>query len=654
MTHPVFPHLFAPMEIKGREIRNRVFVPGHNTALSEGGRIGDAMLAYHEARMKGGVGMVMTEVHCVHETYMPLGRAWATSDDCLPGLSRLARLGRDHGVRVIGQVFHPGRVAAASIDGTKMTAWAPSAVPDEMYKTVPAPLTRDLIRDIVKAHGDGAARMAEAGLDGIEIISSMGYLASQFLNPRLNRRDDEYGGSFANRMRFVREVAAAIRSQVGDDLIVGLRISADEMDEEGLTIAETREAAAALDADGVLDYLNVVLGSTATYTGWQHVIPHMHFQAGYPGEKSAALKEVVKRMPVLVAGRINQPQIAEDILARGGADMVGIVRGHIADPDFVKKAFENRVEDIRACIGCDQACIGHRLKGFAISCIQFPETGRELTFGTRQRVARPRRIVVAGGGPAGLKAAAVAAERGHEVVLLEAARQVGGQALLAQALPGRAEFGGIVTNLLRECVIHGVDVRRGVRATPETLIPLKPDVVICATGAVEKRPELEGMDQAHVVGAWAVAAGTANVGTRVVIYDWHANWIGPGVAEKLARDGCSVRLAVNGPMVGEHLPMMVRDGWMGELHKLGVDVITYARLYGCDEDSVFMQHVTSGQPIICDDVETLVLATPLRREAGLWEELTDTGMECHLVGDALAPRTAEEAVLEGLQAASGI
>ncbi len=654
MTHPVFPHLFAPMELRGREIRNRVFVPGHNTALSEGGRIGDAMLAYHKARMKGGVGMVMTEVHCVHETYMPLGRAWATSDDCLPGLSRLARLGRDHGVRVIGQVFHPGRVAAASIDGTKMTAWAPSAVPDEMYKTVPAPLTRDLIRDIVRAHGDGSARMAEAGLDGIEIISSMGYLASQFLNPRLNRRDDEYGGSFANRMRFVREVAAAIRSQVGDDLIVGLRISADEMDEEGLTIAETREAAAALDADGVLDYLNVVLGSTATYTGWQHIIPHMHFQAGYPGEKSAALKEVVTRMPVLVAGRINQPQIAEDILARGGADMVGIVRGHIADPDFVKKAFENRVEDIRACIGCDQACIGHRLRGFAISCIQFPETGRELTYGTRQAVTRPRKVIVAGGGPAGLKAAAVAAERGHEVILLEAARQAGGQALLAQALPGRAEFGGIVTNLLRECAIHGVDVRTGVSATPETLIPMNPDVVICATGAVEGRPELEGMDQAHVVGAWAVVAGTANVGTRVVVYDWHANWIGLGVAEKLARDGCSVRLAVNGPLAGEHLPMMVRDGWMGELHRLGVDVITYARLYGCDEESVFMQHVTSGQPIICDEVETLVLATPHRREAGLWEELVDKGMECHLIGDALAPRTAEEAVLEGLQAGSGV
>ncbi len=654
MSHPSFPHLFSPIELRGKEIRNRVFVPGHNTALSEGGRIGDAMLAYHEARMKGGVGMIMTEVHCVHETYMPAGRAWAANDECMPGLRRLARLGRDYGVRVIGQVFHPGRVAAASIDGTKMTAWAPSAVPDEMYKTVPAPLTRDLIAEIVAAHGDGAARMAEAGLDGVEIISSMGYLASQFINPRLNLRDDEYGGSFDNRMRFVREVAADIRAKIGDDHILGLRISADEMDEEGLTLEESCAACRALDDDGVLDYINIVLGSTATYTGWQHIIPHMHYQAGYVGEKSAALKSAVTRMPVMIAGRINQPQIAERILQEQQADMVGIVRGHIADPEFVRKAYEGRVDDIRACIACDQACIGHRLKGFPISCIQFPETGRELAYGSKAPSARTRKVVVAGGGPAGLKAAAVAAERGHEVILLEASDRLGGQALLAQALPGRAEFGGIVTNLARECERHGVEIRRGVEATRASLEALSPDVVICATGAVERRPELEGMDQAHVVGAWAVAAGTANVGTRVLVYDWHANWVGLGIAEKLARDGCSVRLAVNGPMPGEHLPMMVRDAWMGELHKFGVEVVTYARLHGCDEDSVYMRHVTSGQPIICEDVETVVLATPLERVAGVWEALRETTIECHLVGDALAPRTAEEAVLEGLQAGFGL
>ncbi len=650
MSHPRFPHLFSPLEIRGKEIKNRVFVPGHNTALSEGGKIGDAMIAYHEARMKGGVGMLMTEVHCVHPTYMPLGRAWATNEECLPGLRRLARKGRDYGVRVIGQVFHPGRVAAASIDGTKMVAYAPSEVPDEMYKHVPTPLTADLIAEIVTAHGDGAARMAEAGLDGVEIISSMGYLASQFINPRLNRRDDEYGGSFDNRMRFVREVAADIRAKIGDDMILGLRISADEMDEEGLTIEESREACAALDADGVLDYLNIVLGSTATYTGWQHLIPHMQYDAGYTGQKSGAIKSAVERVPVMIAGRINQPQIAEKILAEGEADMIGIVRGHIADPEFMNKAREGRLDDIRACIACDQACIGHRLKGFAVSCIQYPETGRELAFAAKPKVDKPRKVMVIGGGPAGMKAAAVAAERGHDVTLVEKANQLGGQALIAQLLPGRAEFGGIVTNLQRECEIHGVDLRTGIEATTEIVAAEAPDVIIAATGATEHRPDLEGLDGAHVVGAWGVAQGTANVGAKVVVYDWHANWIGLGVAEKLARDGCSVRLCVNGAMAGEHLPMMVRDGWMGQLHKLGVEVISYARLYGADETSVFMQHVTSGEPIICDDVETLVLATPHKRQAGLWEALHGGDIELHLIGDALAPRTAEEAVLEGLRA----
>lgn len=650
MSHPQFPNLFSPIEIRGKEIKNRVFVPGHNTALSEGGKIGDAMIAYHEARMRGGVGMIMTEVHCVHPTYMPLGRAWATNDECLPGLRRLAQKGRDHGVRIIGQVFHPGRVAAASVDGTKMVAYAPSEVPDEMYKHVPTPLTTDLIAEIVRAHGDGAARMAEAGLDGVEIISSMGYLASQFINPRLNRRDDDYGGSFENRMRFVREVAADIRAKIGDDMILGLRISADEMDEEGLTIEESREACAALDADGVLDYLNIVLGSTATYMGWQHVIPHMQYDAGYTGQKSGALKEAVKRVPVMIAGRINQPQVAEQILANGEADMIGIVRGHIADPEFMNKAREGRVDDIRACIACDQACIGHRLKGFPISCIQFPETGREIQYRAKPKVEKKRKVLVVGGGPAGMKAASVAAERGHQVTLMEKAPHVGGQALIAQLLPGRTEFGGIATNLERECEIHGVDIHRGTEVTKETITAEAPDVVIAATGAIEQRPDLDGMDGAHVVGAWSVAQGTANTGSKVVIYDWHANWIGLGIAEKLARDGCSVRLCVNGPMPGEHLPMMVRDGWMGQLHKLGVEVIPYARLYGADDTSVFMQHVTSGEPIICDDVETLVLATPHKREAGLWEQLYGSGIELHLIGDALAPRTAEEAVLEGLKA----
>ena len=650
MSHPQYPHLFSPIEIRGKEIKNRVFVPGHNTSLSEGGRIGDAMIAYHEARMKGGVGMIMTEVHCVHPTYMPGGRAWASTDDCIPGLTRLARKGREYGVAIIGQVYHPGRVAAASVDGTKMTVYGPSAVPDELNKSVPVPLTRELIREIVTAHGDGARRMAEAGLDGVEIISSMGYLASQFINPRLNRRDDEYGGSFENRMRFVREVAADIRAKIGDDMILGLRISADEMDEEGLTIEESRAACAALDADGVLDYLNLVLGSTATYAGWQHITPHMQYEAGYTGEKSGALKSAVPRLPIMVAGRINQPQVAERILALGQADMVGIVRGHIADPALVAKARDGRSEDIRACIGCDQACIGHRLRGFPISCIQFPETGRELRYGSRVSATTPRKVLVVGGGPAGLKAAAVAAERGHRVVLLEKGAQPGGQALLAQQLPGRAEFGGIVTNLARECAIHGVEIRRRTEATRALVEAEAPDAVIVATGARERRPDLEGMDQAHVVGAWAVADGSANVGSRIVVYDWHANWVGLGVAEKLARDGCSVRLVVNGPMPGEHLPMMVRDGWMGQLHKFGVEVIPYARLYGADDTSVYLQHVTSGLPIVCEDVETLVLATPLERVAGLWENLYSTGLPLHLIGDALAPRTAEEAVLEGLQA----
>jgi len=648
-----FPRIFRPITIGRMEVKNRIFIPGHNTALSEKGLVSEAMLAYHETRAKAGVGMLTMEVSTVHESYAPYGRLSVMTDECIPGLEAMAQLGRRHDCRILGQLFHPGRVAAASEDGSHMASFAPSEVPDEVYKNIPAPLTRSQIGDIVDSYRTGAARMAEAGLDGIEIISSMGYLVSQFLNPRINLRDDEYGGNLENRLRFLREAIAAVREGAGDDITLGIRISADEMDEEGLTAGETAEALTALEADGQLDFFNIIAATTATYAGWLHIVPHMAMPNAYLAPLSKQIKECVT-LPVLIAGRVTQPQEAEHILATGQADMVGLVRAHICDPQFMTKTREGRVEDIRACIGCNQACIGHRLKGFPVSCIQFPETGRELTFGIKDRVSNPKKVIVVGGGPAGMKAAAVAAERGHDVRLFEKEARLGGQALLAQLLPDRSEFGGIVTNLTREMDIHGVAVETVTSVNAGTILELAPDAVILATGAEPQLPQIEGLDDAHVVDSWSVMRGEANVGASVVIWDWRSDWVGLGLAQMLAQNGCHVRLAVNGIVAGERIPSMVRDYAVGELHKLGVEIVPYVRLFGVDEDTVYFQHVTSNEPVIMEGVETLVSHHAPRRNATLATELESLGIEATLIGDCLSPRTAEEAVLEGLKAAFAI
>ncbi len=297
--------------------------------------------------------------------------------------------------------------------------------------------------------------------------------------------------------------------------------------------------------------------------------------------------------------------------------MICLVRALIADPFFAAKAEAGHVDDIRTCIACNQACIGHRHMGAIISCIQHPETGRERTFPhVKEKAAESRKVMVIGGGPGGMKAAAIAAERGHAVTLYEKDTQLGGQTRLAQMLPDRAEFGGIITNLSREMELAGVEVRKGVS-----------------------------------VDAWAVIKGEANVGGRVVIADWRCDWVGMGVAQMLARNGCHVRLYSQGVPPGQNLQAYLRDHWVGVLDSLGVEMKAYARLFGADSDSVYFQHMTSGEALMADEVDTLVLGTGPPSRGNPHEALTQTWQgEMYLIGDALSPHTAEEAVMEGLQA----
>ncbi|MBL8709921.1 MAG: FAD-dependent oxidoreductase [Rhodospirillaceae bacterium] len=649
------PLLFEPFEIRGCRIKNRIFSTGHDTTMPTDGTPNKRLAAYHEARAAGGAGLLVMQVAGVHETARYTSHLiMATTDDCIPGYRDIVAACKPHGTKLFGQLFHPGREIMESQDGTAPVAYAPSAVPNERFHVMPRPMSKAMIAEIIEGYAAAAERLKRGGLDGVEIVASHGYLPAQFLNERVNRREDEYGGSFENRLRFIREVTQAIRARVGDEMVIGLRISGDEKDQEGLQESETLAAMVALDSE--MDFFNVIAGSSASLSGSVHIVPPMAIANAYLAPFAAAVKARVKAA-VLVAGRINQPQDAEKILSSGAADLVGMTRALICDPEMPNKTATGKLDDIRACIGCNQACIGHFHLGYPISCIQHPETGRELVYGTRKPIQRRKKILVAGGGPAGMKAAAVASERGHEVILCEAGDRLGGQALLAQLLPGRAEFGGIVTNLAREVELGGAQLRTRTPVTRALVEAERPDAVIIATGA---RPRtaldagIEGMDGGHVVSAWAAIRDEANVGRSVVIADWRCDWIGLGLAEKLARNGCHVRLCVDGYMAGQRIHSYVRDHWIGELHKLNVEIVPYARLYGIDGDTVYFQHATSGEPIIIEGVDTLVASLGHARVATLEEELAGWTGEMHVIGDCLTPRTAEEAVLEGLKAAAEI
>jgi 2,4-dienoyl-CoA reductase-like NADH-dependent reductase (Old Yellow Enzyme family) len=644
----IFPHLFAPLTIRGVVLRNRILSTGHDTVLPVDGTVNAALIAYHRARARGGVGLIVTQVAGVHETARYTSHLlMATEDGCIPGYRALAEAVHAEGAAVCAQLFHPGREIMESADGLLAVAYAPSSVPNERFHVMPRALSAGMIGEIVAGYAAAARRMRAAGLDGVEVVASHGYLPSQFLNPRVNLRSDAYGGDEAGRQRFLAEVLQAIRRATDEDFVVGLRISAGEREEDGLTADEALAACVALEGD--LDYVNVTTGTSATLGGAVHIAPPMAFAPGYLAPDAAAFKRAL-RVPVFVAGRINQPQEAEAILAAGQADMCGMTRAMIADPEMPAKAARGAVDDIRACIGCNQACIGHFHKGLPVSCIQHPETGRELIYGDLVPAARRKRVMVVGAGPAGMKAAVTAAKRGHEVTLWDAAAQPGGQALLAQLLPGRAEFGGIVTNLMREVERAQVRLHRGVRVTEEVLRAERPNAVILATGAVPHVPDLPTDGGVQMVTAWQVLRGEVKVGARVVVADWRCDWIGPGVAEALAKAGSSVVLAVNGLHAGEVLPLYVRDTIAAALHRLRVEVRPYARLYGTAGETVFLQHTPSGEAMEVEGVQTVVLCLGHRPVDDLAEVVERLGIEVHMAGDCLAPRTAEEAVFEGLKA----
>jgi NADPH-dependent 2,4-dienoyl-CoA reductase/sulfur reductase-like enzyme len=335
-----------------------------------------------------------------------------------------------------------------------------------------------------------------------------------------------------------------------------------------------------------------------------------------------------------------------------------MTRALICDPDLPDKATTGRAEEIRACIGCNQACIGHFHAGYPISCIQNPVTGREQRYRVLPTPTARKRVLVVGGGPGGMKAAVTAAQRGHDVTLVEAHRRLGGQVLLAEQLPGRAEFGGAVTNLLGELQRSDVRVVTNTRVDLDVVVSESPDVVVVATGARPRHPDLELVDAMPVFDAWQVIEGAELPSGPVLVADWRPDWIGLGVSELLARRGHRVTLAVNGYTAGQRVQQYVRDVMTTSALRAGVEFVPLTRLYGADDDTVYLQHVLTDEPVIVSGVAALVLSQGHRSVTDLHAALTAPGNgfagEVFAIGDCLAPRTVEEAVLEGLTVGASI
>jgi len=648
-----FPNLFSVASLGKAKLKNRVIFGPHGTTLGRDGKVTDELIAYHEARARGGAALTILESATVHHTYAyPKQFIYLGSDECIPGISKLVKTCHQHDCKVFGQLFHAGRAVRISTDGAQSVAWSSSAIPDERYRIVPRVMSTTLVYEVIEAYAQAALRLQKAGCDGVEVLAGMGYLVSQFMNPTTNQREDEFGGSFENRLRFLSTILTSIRAKVGDDFVIGIRVSGDELDGLGLDSDAMLKICKAIDDKQLVDYFNVIASSSATPFGWIRVFPPMEVEPLYAAPFAKQIKQSVSK-PVILGGRINQPQEAEKMISEGIADFCAMVRPFIADPKFALKAECGHSDDIRACVACNQACVGHRLAHFPISCIQHPESGRETIYSELAPAQTIKKVLVVGGGPAGMKAAIVAANRGHKVEIFEKNVQLGGQVLLAQQLPGRAEFGGVATNLVHELQNTMATIHLNQEVTAQSINAFAADVVIVASGSVPRKAELELDNKTDIIYAQDVLENKEKTANSVVIADWRCDWIGLGVAEKLALEGCRVRLAVNGFVAGEQIQSIVRDAWIAKLNHLGVEIIPFARLFGSVDHSVFFQHTTSHEPIVFEDVGTLVIAHGYNSNSELVDSI-DSDAKIIRIGDCLQPRSVEEAVFDGLKAATEI
>ncbi|MDF2095057.1 NADH:flavin oxidoreductase [Aquibaculum arenosum] len=533
--------LLQPYRLKHLTLRNRLMVTAHEPAYSEDGLPKDRYRLYHLERARGGVALTMTAGSAVVSPDSPeaFGNLHAYKDEIVPWLRRLADDCHEAGAAVMIQITHLGRRTAWN-QGHWLPVLAPSPIREPAHRSFPKEAEDWDLERILRDYAAAAQRMQEAGLDGIE-IEAYGHFMDGFWSPATNRRQDDYGGSLDNRLRFTHQVLDAVRAAVGPEFIVGLRLVADEDWRKGLSRQEGVEIAQRLVAGGQIDFLNVIRGHIDTDAALARVIP-VHGTPAAPHLDFAGEVRTATRFPVFHAARINDVATARHAIAEGKLDMVGMTRAHIADPHIARKVAEGREQEIRPCVGATY-CLDRIYEGREALCVHNAATGREASM---PHVIRPsdgpkRKVVVVGAGPAGLEAARVAGERGHNVVVMEAADQAGGQVRLAARSRRRSELIGIIDWRLERCAAAGVELRYNLLAEAADVLAENPDVVVLATGGLPNSESLEAGNDL-VVSSWDILSGDVKPGAEVLLFDDNGAHPGLQAAETIAEAGGRLEL----------------------------------------------------------------------------------------------------------------
>jgi hypothetical protein len=659
-----FPNAFSPLQIGPVALRNRIFVPAHTTNYGEDNLPSDRHLAYHQARARGGAAMIVFEAIRVHRS--SLGRRQGVNGydrAAIPRFARIARAVQAEGARLFGQVIHLGR----HIDGNfaRTPSWSASAVPWSMTAPPPHPMTEDEIAAVIAAHGEVAANLAEAGLDGIELTMAHGHLLQQFLSPAVNQRSDSWGGSEENRMRLALECLRSVRRAVGAGVAVGLRVSADEFLEGGLTLPDMRRIVAKLCAAVPVDFVNV---SHSAYHGSYTISTQMADMAFAPDAFhhlprgiAQGLREAGIAVPVFAVCRFRSVAEAEPMLASGEIAMVGMARAHIAEPELVRLAAEGREAEGRPCVSCNQGCAGFLAQSLAITCLANPRAGREAEWPEPPPpAARPRRVLVVGGGPAGMEAAATAARRGHAVELWEATQHLGG-ALAWTEQPGgpRGEMAQLLAAQSAALARAGVQLRLGHRADAQAVLAAGADSVVLALGAEPAATRFPGggigltMEQ-------ALAAGDA-LPPRIAVQDTLGSFAIAGFIEWLAETGRQVSVIAPTGTPGWQVNIYSSFAWRHRLKQRGVRILALQAVQAWDgAGSATLVDLSTGALRSCTEFDAVVAPTHATPRDALAAELRammagrNAAPELRLVGDCASPRSALEAVFEGHEAGRAV
>ncbi len=639
-----FNHLFSPFDLNGLRLENRLVMLPHMTFYGTKERTpSERHHYYYLERARGGVGLIITESQYVHESSaVENGVDAANRAGMLLWRETIDRV-HDFGTRMFAQLTHHGIQGAAS--DSYLPLLSPSAIPDATVRETPKAMDADDMREVIDSFRAAVGNARAAGFDGVELKVGHDGMLRAFLSPYFNRRQDEYGGTRENRIRFVLDVLRAVRAEIGRDTVLGIRFCMHEQIPGGYTLEDAQWYSRAFGQSGLLDYISSDMG---TWMSVDFQVPPMSVPQGFAREAFASIK-AHSALPVIAFGRIKDPVMAEDILAQGHADLIGMARQLIADPEFAHKVREGRLEDIRPCVACNQECVGRLVRSQPIGCVHNPAAGHEKALGTMTltRTPTPKKVVVVGGGPTGLKAAEVAAMRGHQVTLMEKGPTLGGQVAYAAKAPGHHEWGEIVTHLAGRLVRLGVRICLNTTATPESLASEAPDAVVIAAGAGPGPLPFAVKGAMPVYTEWQILAEDATQLARVALLDMGVRFEAAALAETLAARGSQVTWIAPTFTVGAEIEPTSLIPLRRRLAEHGTVCLPETIILEVYDDTVLTLNVLTGQVQPLGSFDAVVIVGNKMSENALLAAVKAQFSEVYTGGDCVAPRHVAIAIREG-------